>query len=570
MKRPNDPSDALPSHITRMLERWVELMEPHYGASGSMDLDLVLYPEAEGPSHFNQFAHYLLLLLSEGGIASNASLRKRAHWRRLALRNIHSILDIAGNDFRVPCFSRGKSWGRIHGDWMLFFLHRSQALINKRNLGTRAFRSRLEAMLRGGVRSAFEEFRGQHDTEMRSDNARFPGNHAAWFATLFYEVGKAWGEQSYVRFARAFFRKLVLPSQGEDGFWPEGGGIVAVYGMVTAQAVSLYAEASGDKTAVAAVGRFFQAYRRLTFPDLSVSCVADCRMVYRRSPCLILPGLFPAFEGGAAFCVESILACENWYRREPLQDNDAQMAAFFAVFAASLAHGKSPPVRRPPPIVWKDVATIERAGWKGLLSTQLNEGTSSRWTLDAQNFLDLWHADSGLIVGGGNSKYGPLLSTFRQPGGSRAFTPTAARILESSRERAVAEYVFGKDVIQVTLCLSEHGAEISMQTRKNSCSLEAAVILLASKEDVLRLTDGRSFRINPEELLELNFSAACREMTLRGVNLVVPENARLTYPVHVWNPYTPTSLGGAVRARLAWPLSAQKTTLRFLWRGSFC
>lgn len=547
----------------RMLERWAELMEPHYGASGSMDLDLEMYPKADGPSHFNQFAHYLLLLLSEGGIASTASLRKKTHWRRLALRNIHYLLDIAGSDFRVPCFSRGKSWGRIHGDWMLFFLHRSQALINRGGLATKAFRSRLEEMLREGVRASFEEFRAQHDPEMRAASGRFPGNHAAWFATLFYEVGKARGEQNFVRFARAFFQKLVLPSQGEDGFWPEGGGIVAVYGMVTAQAVSLYAEASGDKAAVAAVGRFFQAYRRLTFPDLSVSCVADCRMVYRRSPCLLLPGLFPAFEGGAAFCIESIRACEQWYQREPLQDNDAQMAAFFSVFAASLAHGKALPVRRPPPIVWKEVATLERPGWKGFLSAQLNEGMSSRWTLDAQNFLDLWCADSGLIVGGGNSKYGPLLSTFRKPGGSRAFIPTTARILESSGEHAVAEYAFGKDGARVSLHLDEHGAEISMQGRKNSCSLEAAVILVVSKGDVLNLADGRSFRIDPEELLELDFSATCHEMNLRGVKVVVPENARLTYPVHVWNPYSQTSLGGAVRARLAWPLSAQMTTLRF-------
>ena len=69
--------------------------------------------------------------------------------------------------------------------------------------------------------------------------------------------------------------------------------------------------------------------------------------------------------------------------------------------------------------------------------------------------------------------------------------------------------------------------------------------------------------MDPEELLELNFSAAWREMTLRGVKLVVPENARLTYPVHVWNPYSQNSLGSAVRARLAWPLSAKKMILHF-------
>ena len=49
----------------RILKRWAKLLSPHYGPSGSLDLDLMLYPDAEGPSQLNQFAHYALLLLSE-------------------------------------------------------------------------------------------------------------------------------------------------------------------------------------------------------------------------------------------------------------------------------------------------------------------------------------------------------------------------------------------------------------------------------------------------------------------------------------------------------------------------
>ena len=109
------PLDALQRVSADLLLTWARQAAPHYGESGSMDLDLAGFPDAEGPSYYNQFAHYSFLLLSEG-IVPGASQKERDIFREIALANVRYILSMTDADYHTPHFSRGRDWGRHVGE----------------------------------------------------------------------------------------------------------------------------------------------------------------------------------------------------------------------------------------------------------------------------------------------------------------------------------------------------------------------------------------------------------------------------------------------------------------------
>jgi len=560
----NPSQQILRKASARILKTWAKLLSPHYGPTGSLDLDLILYPDAEGPSQLNQFAHYALLLLSEKIIDCGANPAERKTWRNLALRNLQYILSITGKDFKQPHYSRGREWERIHGEWMIFFLQRSLRIVEERNLGTQSFRSRLEQVVDGAAHAAFKEFRDRHEPFLGGGASGFPGNHAAWFGALFYEMGQLRNIPEWTRFSELFFQKLVLPWQREDGLWSECGGMVAIYSMVTAQAVSVYADASGDREALMAVGRFLAGYKRLTFPDFSVSCVADSRAPYSETPFYGLPIGFPSFQGGGEFCLGTILAGEQRLKRIPMSDNQAQITAFFAVFAASLSADKAGPPKKAPSVDSTEIAKVESAHWQGLISVQLNKEMRGRWALDTQNFVDLWSAGSGLIVGGGSSKYAPLFSSVREVGGSRGYIPARAKILKTSRHFAEAEYLVGSSRVRVGLQVRGKEASISWRNvahRIAGVPLEAAIILVLRNGDVLRSNDGQNFKVGPENLIEFEFFGSRTSFSVRGICITPPKGAFLRCPIQIWNSYTQNSLGGPIRARLSWPVSNHEAKL---------
>lgn len=558
-----------PSHVglrraaAGLLAKWMGRLVPHYGRSGSMDLDLQLYPDAEGPSHYNQFAHYPLLLLSEGIVPSALSPSRKAAYRSLALRNLRYVLGITGRDFKQPHWSRGRSWGRTHSDWMIFFLQRSLGIVEARSLGSLSFRGELARVVKGSLEVTFRDFRSRFAPQLTRGARRFPGNHAAWWAALFHEGGRTWGRPKWTRFGEAFFRSRVLPFQDADGFWPEGGGMVGAYSMVTAQAVSVYAGVSGNVAASAALGRFLAGYRAYTFPDMSVSCVADCRMTYHDHPVLFLAPEFLAFVGGGEFCLESVRAGERWLRREPPRDNMAQSAAFFSVFVEAIHCTRPDGTRSLPRPKLERLARVEGPGWHGLLSAQLNAETESRWCLDNQNFVDLWGPGCGLLVGGGSSKHGPLFSSIRELGGTRGYIPTRARVVRRGLRSAEAEYRFRGATVRVRLSVRGREAALAWRVGNARVPLEAAVILVLREGDLLRLGSELTVRASSRKLLEWELPEGGGGLIARGVEILPPAGARFSWPISAWNPYRQDALGGPVRARLAWRLPRGETVVRF-------
>tara|TARA_Y100000385_G_scaffold286621_1_gene348993 strand:+ start:1234 stop:1401 length:168 start_codon:yes stop_codon:yes gene_type:complete len=45
--------DELRLETSALMAEWFRVLAPHFGSSGSMDLDLIDWPDAEGPSFYN-------------------------------------------------------------------------------------------------------------------------------------------------------------------------------------------------------------------------------------------------------------------------------------------------------------------------------------------------------------------------------------------------------------------------------------------------------------------------------------------------------------------------------------
>ena len=164
----------------------------------------------------------------------------------------------------------------------------------------------------------------------------FPGNHFTWIALLLYEVGRHYDRDDLKDAGAKSFRESVLPYQETRGGFPEGGGIVVGYALVTTHAVSDYAELSDDAEARAAVERAFPFFEWFTFPDGTNPTVADCRMLYHAGPPMFLPHEFLRLAGGPQFCLDLIRAKQRQLAHHPLSDNGAQALAFYADFVERL------------------------------------------------------------------------------------------------------------------------------------------------------------------------------------------------------------------------------------------
>jgi hypothetical protein len=530
-----------------LMVRWARLCLPHYGPRGSMDLDLATFPKAEGPSYYNQFAHWALLLLSEG-VVPGLSGDEAAACRRAALRNIEYMLSITSEDFSTPHYSRGVDWGRHHGDWSNFFLLHSLRIIDEKGLGSADFRQALQRAHRGAVGRIYERCLQQHGGF--APGAKFPGNHAVWDMVAIYEAGLQYGQKQWSDFAREVFARLILPTHAEHGGWPEADGVVVNYAMVAAQAVSLYAELSGDPAARQAVERAEPFFEFFSFGDETTPVVADCRMRYSRSPfaAFLAPG-FLRCAGGPDFCLRRTEALLGWLNRSDVFDNGAQGLAFYATFAESLfrngaqADWNTVRADRPPAL---PVRKLEAGPWIAFLSHQLNGETDSRFGLDAQNFIEVWHREGGYLVGGGNSKYQPLVSTFRKRTGTRSYIPRGARLVDAAPDRAVCEYDFDDAALEARLSADERRLSIEFravsQVRKDD-AFEAALTLPVQPGETVEVA-GSAHRwvIEPDHRIEHYFAPGALTLVWRGRRFTVPQGAFLFFPVVPHNPYTQNTL----------------------------
>lgn len=517
-----------------MLE-WARLLAPHYGPSGAMELDLRDWPGAQGPSYYNQFAHYPFLLLAEG-VVPGATPAERKQFREIALNNLAYTVGLADAEFHTPHYSRGRDWGRHVGEWLCYYQLCSLEILERGEIGAPELRRRLRAVVAGATDHLYRVFLEKYAVTP----AEFVGNHDTWHALLFYRAGRWFGREDWTDYGRDFMQRCVLPFQHADGYWPEAGGIVVGYSLVTALAVSAYAELSGDAAALAAVGRALAFAEYFSLPDGSGAVAVDVRMRYHPHPLSWLPPGFIHQASGRRLATESIAPLRRHLQAHGVRDNNAQALAFHATFAEVLFAqnaDREEPAARPPATL--PVAKLERGGWIGLLGWQLvPEWAANRFVLDSQNFVELWHAQAGYLAGTGNSKLMPRFSTVRRTTHGRAYVPERASGERNGPHEATARYGYGDDEIEVSLLLTDAGCEICVRVLRNisGATYEFALLTALKPGDGVWTAAGEQ-KVEPKQLLQVTAG-----FEWRGLRWELPEGAALEYPLVPHNSYTQDGL----------------------------
>ena len=548
--------DDLRRATSSLMTEWARLLAPHFGPSGSMDLDLRDWPRAQGPSYYNQFSHFTFLQLATEEVPG-ATAAERADYLRLALRNIEYALSITDADFHTPHFSRGREWGRHVGEWLNYYLLCSLELLERHQLGTPDLRARLAKAVAGAVGVLHGRFVAKYATTP----AEFVGNHDTWHGLLFYRAGRYFQRAEWMAYARDFFARCVLPFQKPDGYWPEAQGIVVGYSLVTAEAVSLYAELSGDEAAHASIGRFLGFYDFFSLPDGTTAVAVDVRMRYYRLPFMFLPPGFLGCEPGRRLVLARLEAGRRYFQEAGVHDNGAQGFAFFGSFAEFVFK----PDVRPREIkvvapTTLPAARLVQGAWQAYLGWQLTPEHPSRFVLDTQNFIEVWHREAGYLAGTGGSKFMPRFSTIRRTDEGRAYIPERVGGAKVAAAQASVTLGFGPDEVELELGLTDGGCRISARLVRPAAKAHyEGALILAFRSGETVTTDGETQKIDPSVLVHFNGGGKpVKELKWRGLTWRLPEGAVLDYPIVPHNSYTQDGLPEPADyvARLSFPLTA--------------
>ena len=202
------------------------------------------------------------------------------------------------------------------------------------------------------------------------------------------------------------------------------------------------------------------------------------------------------------------------------------------------------------------VGRVDVDRWTGFLSWQLTSEHASRFILDAQNFVEVYHTESGYLVGSGNSKYMPRFSTVRQVNGGRSYIPEQAVCLEQSDSRVVSVYLFGEDQVQVSLSVEGDACRIGARLLSSDAEAEYefGLMLALKKGEQVRLGD-EIIEVLPLAMINHRFGK--EPMAWRDRSFDVPHGAVLDYPLVPHNPYTQHGLPAedAYTGRLSFMIS---------------
>ena len=441
-------------------------------------------------------------------------------------------------------------WGMIHKPWVYTRWIRAYLLLRE-SLPPEA-REAWETGLKRGYNSLEKSLRNRGKTH----------NIAAYHAAGLYAAGIAFQREDWKKTAAAFMH-AVIAQQAADGFWSEHFGPVVNYNFVYLDALGIYYHYSRDPKALEALARGARFHASLLWPDGTSAAAVDERNPYSRSR--------HAGNVGFSFTPEG-----RWY----LRHQTAESKLSFDTAASMLLEGGSgpaaPPVAAGERYVSRDGCyTMERAGAFAWCFSAYACGLSeSRWIMDRQNHLDLFHEPGGLIAGGGNTKMQPLFSSFTF-GDPLSFQPDYSTTSPAFAPATPLRWMADKGRIDGRTLLLSYGpnrASIKVIPEGDALTVEYRLLNApdAPAEAHLPLWSGpqlmtvKGTLIPPAAAGSFLTGKELEGGVLIGSDLAVkfPPEAKVYPAVTGFHPYQKYGKGLRPRPVIALPLSAEKPVAR--------
>ena len=266
--------------------------------------------------------------------------------------------------------------------------------------------------------------------EVRPWLHNIPCHHAAGL----FIAGRQFGRPEWEKQARDFMQ-LIVGAQSEYGWWTEHRGPVVLYNRVYLEALGIYHALSGDDAVLPALERGNVYHLNYTYPDGSAIETVDERnpyalikagrdasgqVHYQPTGIAIHPALYATDAGRA-------LLAHQWpivAQRDPAELDSAEFLYLFLPKSDDAFAYHATPDRRHR--MGANALIAREDPWLLSFSAYCCPRTPNRFIQDRQNLLSIYHRDSGLILGGGNTKLQPLWSTLTV-GDTSLLTPIGAK-----------------------------------------------------------------------------------------------------------------------------------------------
>lgn len=531
--------ESLPGAYFRLMEAGASTVEQRLNAEPAADLRLL--EARQGWRHFP----YAML--------APAVLYAKKHPQNARYHDPQMLaLAVRIGDLLASESEKGAFEPRLDSDWDAYMWLEAYRLLERELGAERSTRWKREILK--NIALLEQDARERLDFPFYSSPylGTSPNHYALWAANL-YLGGRVFGNGEWQDLGAKALRRFASEEQTEDGYWGEHSrsGPTTGYNHLTLSAVALYAEYSGDPTALAALRRATDFHEHFTFLDGTPADVINDRNRYWG----VSPWghfAFSRFPDGRRYAE---------FLTGFFQAGNLPMDALGRLSQNALYYHEGPTAPIPQEqergfYRLRVPAGMRKSGpWQVCLSAIVNtQAINSRFYLDRQGHVSVFHRDLGLIVTGANSKRQPELATFSETlSGQVAHMPLSGRLqmTESGDRLSLAYNTFFSNLYVP----EPSGTELALRfviTGKGTPAPDARLTLqLCLKPgEVLETGAGRKITVRTERI-ELDAAALGGLIRHHGWTLKTDPTARLVWPVYPHNPYADapeTTLQHAVAA----------------------
>ena len=452
------------------------------------------------------------------------------------------------------------TWGQIYMPWTYSRWIRTYLIVRE------AMSQEAEDRWNKGLLLGFE---GISRTALERIH-NIPTHHAM---SLYY-AGIVFGREDWKSQAADFLARVVA-EQSEYGWWTENVGPVVSYNFVYPDALGVYYHASGDPIVLEALERAARFHANYTYPDGSSVETVDERNAYSKG----------VHEGNPGF---SHTALGRWYlswQHRRIIDSGESFAVDYATNmllysgegpTEELDSGSGTQAYR----MGEDALISRQSPWFVSISAYFCPLNENRFRQDRQNFISVFHEQTGLIVGGGNTKLQPLWSTFTVGDTSLMvntgdqsdpnFGPFEGLLhipdditLGDSDEAPALSLNYGNETCKVTTHPEDDGTLtlIYEATSNSGMEVEGHVTLIPHLGKPLASSGGSVEKLG-EEAVEWSGSEG-GWVEHAGWRMALPEGSRLVWPALPHDAYRKLGDASVEKGWIAVALSFSKDTPRY-------
>lgn len=449
---------------------------------------------------------------------------------------------------------------RLDSDWDTYMWLEAWRLL-ERELGPER-RARWRRQIEDNIALLVEDARERLDFPWYNSPyiGTSPNHYALWAANL-YLGGRVFGRKEWEDLGRRILRRFALVEQTPDGYWGEHSrsGPTPGYNHLTLSALAVYWEHSQDRDVLPALRRATDFHKYFTFLDGTPVDVLNDRNRYWGVSAWG-QFAFTNFADGRGYA--RFLA--RFFQPETLTIDQLGRLAQDALY---YREGPVQPAPQTLPAYSRQLniaAGIRKSGpWQVCLSGIIDtQAITSRFYLDRQGHVSVFHEQAGLIITGANSKRQPELATFSEiVVGQVVHMPLSSRLQmgDAGDRLSLAYNTFFSDLYVPPPAADSLTLRFVITGRGTPGRDPKLTLQLCLKPgEALETGAGKKLVVGADRIT-LEPPELGGRIRHHGWTLAVDPSARLVWPVYPHNPYADapeTDIKRAVAA-LSVPLKLQ-------------